>query len=307
VAAGFVLGTAQLGLAYGRTNAVGNLSDEAALDLLEAAYASGVREIDTARAYGLSEQRIGEFVRAHGVRDLRILTKLSPLQDLTPEAGEADVASTVRQSLETSLANLHLDRLPVLMLHRPDHADAFGGAVLRELRRWREKGAIGALGASVNVPNELAQVMTHRDFEHIQLPYNLLDRRWPATLEQDAARRTFHVRSVFLQGLLANPQTAAWPDVPGYEAAALARSLEIAAERLKRRGVRDLAVAYVRGQAWIGGCVVGVERPEQLAENLRLFEQPPLTADDIALVREALPPVPSSLVEPWTWPPVKAA
>ena len=307
MAAGFVLGTAQLGLAYGRTNAVGNLSDEAALDLLEAAYASGVREIDTARAYGLSEQRIGEFVRAHGVRDLRILTKLSPLQDLTPEAGEADVASTVRQSLETSLANLHLDRLPVLMLHRPDHADAFGGAVLRELRRWREKGAIGALGASVNVPNELAQVMTHRDFEHIQLPYNLLDRRWPATLEQDAARRTFHVRSVFLQGLLANPQTAAWPDVPGYEPAALARSLATVAERLKRRGVRDLAVAYVRGQAWIGGCVVGVERPEQLAENLRLFEQPPLTADDIALVREALPPVPSSLVEPWTWPPVKAA
>ena len=307
MAAGFVLGTAQLGLAYGRTNAVGNLSDEAALDLLEAAYASGVREIDTARAYGLSEQRIGEFVRAHGVRDLRILTKLSPLQDLTPEAGEADVASTVRQSLETSLANLHLDRLPVLMLHRPDHADAFGGAVLRELRRWREKGAIGALGASVNVPNELAQVMTHRDFEHIQLPYNLLDRRWPAALEKDAAGRAFHVRSVFLQGLLANPQTAAWPDVPGYEPAALARSLEIAAERLKRRGVRDLAVAYVRGQAWIGGCVVGVERPEQLAENLRLFEQPPLTADDIALVREALPPVPSSLVEPWTWPPVKAA
>ncbi len=307
MAAGFVLGTAQLGLAYGRTNAVGNLSDEAALDLLEAAYASGVREIDTARAYGLSEQRIGEFVRAHGVRDLRILTKLSPLQDLTPEAGEADVASTVRQSLETSLASLHLDRLPVLMLHRPDHADAFGGAVLRELRRWREKGAIGALGASVNVPNELAQVMTHRDFEHIQLPYNLLDRRWPAALEQDATRRTFHVRSVFLQGLLANPQTAAWPDVPGYEPAALARSLETVAARLKRRGVRDLAVAYVRGQAWIGGCVVGVERPEQLAENLRLFEQPPLTADEIALVREALPPVPSSLVEPWTWPPVKAA
>ncbi len=307
MAAGFVLGTAQLGLAYGRTNAVGNLSDEAALSLLDAAYESGVREIDTARAYGLSEQRIGEFVRAHGVRDLRILTKLSPLQDLAPDTGEADVASTVRQSLETSLANLHLDRLPVLMLHRPDHADAFGGAVLRELRRWREKGAIGILGASVNGAKELAQVMTHPDFRHVQLPYNLLDRRWPATLEKDAAGRAFHVRSVFLQGLLANPQTAAWPDVPGYEPAALARSLETVAERLKRRGVRDLAVAYVRGQAWIGGCVVGVERPEQLAENLRLFEQPPLTADEIALVREALPPVPSSLVEPWTWPPVKAA
>lgn len=307
MAAGFVLGTAQLGLAYGRTNAVGNLSDEAALGLLEAAYESGVREIDTARAYGLSEQRIGEFVRAHGVRDLRILTKLSPLQDLAPDTGEADVASTVRQSLETSLANLHLDRLPVLMLHRPDHADAFGGAVLRELRRWREKGAIGILGASVNVAKELAQVMTHPDFGHVQLPYNLLDRRWPATLEKDAAGRAFHVRSVFLQGLLANPKTAAWPDVPGYEPTALARSLETVAERLKRRGVRDLAVAYVRGQSWIGGCVVGVERPEQLAENLRLFEQPPLTAEQIALVREALPPVPSSLVEPWTWPPVKAA
>lgn len=307
MAAGFVLGTAQLGLAYGRTNAVGNLSDGAALDLLEAAYESGVREIDTARAYGLSEQRIGEFVRTHGVRDLRILTKLSPLQDLTPEAGEADVTSAVRQSLETSLANLHLDRLPVLMLHRPDHADSFGGGILSELRRWREKGAIETLGASVNMAKELAQVLTHPDFGHIQLPYNLLDRRWPATMDRDAARRTFHVRSVFLQGLLANPETAPWPELPGYEPVALARSLETVAMRLKRQGVRDLAVAYVRGQAWIGGCVVGVETPEQLAENLRLFEQPPLTADEITLVREALPPVPSSLVEPWTWPPLKAA
>jgi aryl-alcohol dehydrogenase-like predicted oxidoreductase len=306
VAAGFVLGTAQLGLAYGRTNAVGNLSDGAALALLEAAYESGVREIDTARAYGLSEQRIGEFVRTHGVRELRILTKLAPLQDLTPEAREADVTSAVRQSLETSLANLHLDRLPVLMLHRPDHADSFGGAVLSELRRWRENGAIETLGASVNVANELAQVMTHPDFGHIQLPYNLLDRRWPGTLEKDVSR-TFHVRSVFLQGLLANPETAAWPELPGYEPVALARSLETVATRLKRQGVRDLAVAYARGQAWIRGCVVGVETPEQLAENLRLFEQPPLTVDEITLVREALPPVPSSLVEPWTWPPVKAA
>lgn len=307
MAAGFVLGTAQLGLAYGRTNAVGNLSDGAALDLLQAAYESGVREIDTARAYGLSEQRIGEFVRAHGVRDLRILTKLSPLQELEPAALEADVTAAVCRSLETSLANLHLDRLPVLMLHRPQHADAFGGAVLRELRRWRADGTVGKLGASVNVPSELAQVLDHPDFGHIQLPYNLLDRRWPATIDQDAAHRTFHVRSVFLQGLLANPRTAAWPDVRGYEPAALLRSLEAMAERLKRQGVRDLAVAYVRGQTWIGGCVVGVEKPEQLAENLQLFERPPLGADEIALVREVVPPVPSSLVEPWTWPPVKPA
>lgn len=307
MAARFVLGTAQLGLAYGRTNAVGNLSDGAALDLLEAAYESGVREIDTARAYGVSEQRIGEFVRAHGVRDLRILTKLSPLQELESSAAEAEVATAVRGSLETSLDNLRLERLPVVMLHRPGHADAFGGAVLRELRRWQSEGAIERLGASVNVPSELERIVTHAEFDHVQLPYNLLDRRWPAPLIGALSGRTVHVRSIFLQGLLANPEAAAWPDVGAYEPAMLAGALQTAADRLGRRGVRDLAVAYARGRGWIDGCVVGLERREQLAENLRLFEEPPLTAAEIELVVDALPTVPRGLVEPWTWPPLKPA
>ncbi len=305
--ASFVLGTAQLGSAYGRTNAVGNLSDDAALKLLGAAYESGVREIDTARAYGLSEQRIGDFVRAHGVRDLRILTKLSPLQEVAPDAGDADVVSAVRRSLEASLELLHVERLPVVMLHRPDHADAFGGAILRELQRWRDAGNIGELGTSVNSPNELAQVLAHPDFRHVQLPYNLLDLRWETALTRESRQRTFHVRSVFLQGLLANPESAAWPGLPGYDPIALARSLGEAARRLNRRNVRDLAVAYARGQVWIKGCVIGLERRDQLAENLRLFREPPLSAGDIELLRELLPAVPQSLVEPWTWPPIKAA
>jgi aryl-alcohol dehydrogenase-like predicted oxidoreductase len=303
--AGFVLGTAQLGAAYGRTNATGHLSDEAAAELLEAAYASGVREIDTARAYGESERRIGDFARRRGISDLVISTKLSPLLELAPDAETADVVSAVRHSLQESLRLLNVEQLPVLMLHRPGHCEAFGGAVMEELRRWRERGVIGTLGASVNTPQELLGISGQPDIRHVQLPFNLLDGRWRAALPAAADGHTFHVRSIFLQGLLANPQSAAWPVLPGYDPIETVRALEQVARRLGRQGVRELAVAYVRGQPWIGGCVIGLERPEQLEENLRLFSQAPLTAAETAVLRDLLPGVPASLVEPWTWPPVK--
>jgi aryl-alcohol dehydrogenase-like predicted oxidoreductase len=299
--AALVLGTAQLGSDYGRTNDVGYLSNQAALALLEAAYAQGVRTFDTARAYGASEQRIGMFVRAHGLRDVQILTKLDPLASLAPDLPAQAVRMIVRQSIQTSLENLGIDQLPVLMLHRVSHIEAFGGAVLDSLLECPASGQIGLIGASVNGPEELAKAVAHDEIRHVQLPFNLLDRRW-AMMPVLRDGITIHVRSVFLQGLLANPTTADWPAITGYDSGEISASLTDIAKELGRMGPRDLAVAYVRGQPWVNGCVIGLEHPNQLAENTELFAQPPLTAEERARLRESLPSVPDALVQPWLWP-----
>ena len=71
----FRLGTAQLGLNYGVTNQKGLLTEKAAYDLILRAVQSGCMRFDTARAYGLAENRLGNFLAQKKV-SADIVTKL---------------------------------------------------------------------------------------------------------------------------------------------------------------------------------------------------------------------------------------
>lgn len=295
-----MLGTAQLGAAYGWTNRAGELSEAAALSLMERAYELGVRTFDTARAYTGSEERIGRFVRAHGLRDLTIVTKLAPLAELGPEATPAEAAAAARRSLASSREALGLERLGTLLLHRAAHLDDYDGAVLDVLRAEQADGRVGAIGVSVSGPEEFARASRRPEMRHVQLPFNLLDRRWPS-FPADAGRPTIHVRSIFLQGLLANAAETTWPAIDGFDAAPVVAALTALARDLGRASLADLAIAYVRAEPWADGCVIGVERPDQLAQNLDLFDRPPLSPEERSAVRSALPDYPDALVQPWLW------
>ena len=56
------LGTAQLGFEYGITNRSGCPSDEEVCRILSLAKERGITHLDTARAYGNAETRIGCFI-----------------------------------------------------------------------------------------------------------------------------------------------------------------------------------------------------------------------------------------------------
>ena len=66
------LGTVQFGLKYGIANKQGQVCFDEAKKILEYATAKGIDTLDTAIAYGGSEQRLGEI----GVQNWRIVTKL---------------------------------------------------------------------------------------------------------------------------------------------------------------------------------------------------------------------------------------
>jgi aryl-alcohol dehydrogenase-like predicted oxidoreductase len=137
------------------------------------------------------------------------------------------------------------------------------------------------------------------------MPFNLLDWRWREAGVIDAieerASITVHARSVFLQGLLANP-ACCWPAIAGVDAESLTKRIEELAREYGRECAADLCVAYVRGQRFIDGVVVGMETPDQLEENLRLFLRPPLAADACAEVEKRIPRVPETLLNPALWP-----
>ena len=57
-----ILGTVQFGLDYGINNKNGQMSEEEVFDILDLAKSTGISYLDTAAAYGNSEERIGSYI-----------------------------------------------------------------------------------------------------------------------------------------------------------------------------------------------------------------------------------------------------
>jgi len=297
------LGTVQLGMPYGIANHTGRPDAAAAADIVQTARMGGVTHFDTARAYGESEQVLGEALPSPGPGDaVTVVTKLPPVP---ANLDAAAISDWVRQNVARSAEALRRPRLDVLMLHRWQDRDRASGSVWRALSELRDAGKIGALGASVQDVAEAMSALADPDVRHLQLPVNLLDWRWRAEAfpRARAARRDLvvHARSALLQGVLAL-EPARWPAVDGLAPAAVGASLARLASDCDRASVRDLAFAYVRALPWVDTVVVGAERVDQVIANIDLFSRPPLTPEQVAQVGSALPSVPEALLNPALWP-----
>ena len=58
------LGTVQFGINYGITNKIGKVSNKNVNSILESAFKNGIKFIDTAQAYGNSEEILGKSIKS---------------------------------------------------------------------------------------------------------------------------------------------------------------------------------------------------------------------------------------------------
>jgi aryl-alcohol dehydrogenase-like predicted oxidoreductase len=276
------LGTVQFGLPYGIANKVGQVERTAAASILTDARAAGIDTLDTAIAYGQSEQVLGEI----GVSGWRIVTKLPPLPDGVP-----DITRWVDEQVAGSMQRLGVSTLYGLLLHRArDLTGPRGTTLYGALRALRERAAIAKLGVSIYDPDELDALPRELRVDLVQAPFNVIDRRiessgWLARLA--AAGVEVHVRSVFLQGLLLMDRAA----LPGYFETWRERWDSwhgwLARERLS---ALSSCLAFALSRAAIARVVVGVDSPQQLQGILleadRAAIEPPamLSSNDPALV-----------------------
>ncbi|AVX06119.1 hypothetical protein MXMO3_03616 (plasmid) [Maritalea myrionectae] len=289
-----ILGTVQLGQPYGLRKNAATMKEVEAYAILDEAVKLGCT-LDTARAYGESEARIGRHMRARS-HNCSVITKLAPLDPQTIEAAEASVSA--------SLTALGQENLDTLLLHRAEHLQACGGRIWQKLNELKNTGKIGTLGVSVQTPRELEQALGYSEVRHIQLPFNLLDWRWWPQIAELRSRPeiTVHVRSVFLQGLLSQHLPDSWPIIDGVDPSAILAQLQVLVELFGRSSLADLCIAYVRAFTWIDGIVMGVDSTEQLQEVAELFSNPPLTWADVCIVQQTLPRVVEQLLNPASWP-----
>lgn len=123
-------------------------SDEEILALLDLAQEMGINFLDTAPAYGISEERLGDLL---GPRrdDWVIMSKAG--EDFIDGASHFDFsAGAITQSVERTLFRLRTDRVECLLLHSDgDDIDVIdhSGAV-EALQKLKEKGLVRSYGIS---------------------------------------------------------------------------------------------------------------------------------------------------------------
>ncbi len=191
------LGTAQFGSKYGVANQFGQVSQAEIKAMLQLAIVNRMNTLDTAIAYGDSEECLGKAC----LQSFRIITKLPPLPD-----GVSNVAEWVKQHINASLSRLNVAGIYGLLLHRPDQLlSPNGRALYQALLALKDDGKVEKVGISIYSPSELDMLIPCYRLDLVQAPFNLIDQRlfttgWLQRLKDYDVE--VHTRSVFLQGLL---------------------------------------------------------------------------------------------------------
>ena len=272
--ASIILGTAQFGMPYGVANRTGQLDRVRAEATIRIARSSGICLLDTAVGYGQSEALLGTL----DLGDMKVMTKLPAVP-----AECADVRRWVQQQVAACLERLHVSRLHGLSFHRPEQLlDDRGQSLYHEVRSLQDQGLVEKIGLSIYQPEELGPLLNGRQFDMVQAPFSILDRRlassgWVERLHGLGCE--IHARSVFLQGLLLLPDAMRPHHFERW------RSLFSDWDRwLLDVGLSPLeaCLRYALSTPGIAKLVVGVDGPEQLQQVL-------------AAAEGHLPPVPDRL------------
>ncbi|MEX2216713.1 MAG: aldo/keto reductase [Phycisphaeraceae bacterium] len=160
--------------------------DKTVAHLLNGVLDLGINLIDTAPAYGLSEERIGKAI-AHRREAFILSTKVG--ETLENARSEFDFsAPATRRSIERSLRRLRTDRLDIVFIH----SDGDDERIMNEtdcvatLMALRDEGVIGAIGLSGKTVDGAILALNWADV--LMVEYHLSDRSHEPVIAEAAAR-----------------------------------------------------------------------------------------------------------------------
>lgn len=149
------------------------IDDDAAITLIRTAIDEGVNYLDTAYAYGRSEEVVGKALR-DGYRQRVILATKLPLSEKTKSK------SDLQSILDEELIRLQTDYIDVYHLHNLHKGSwriAQECGALEFLREQKEKGTIRHPGFSLHErPDHLYELLDAFPWELVMMQYNYLDK-----------------------------------------------------------------------------------------------------------------------------------
>ncbi|WP_441249420.1 aldo/keto reductase [Kitasatospora sp. McL0602] len=275
-------------------------------EALRLAVAEGCTFFDTAWIYGRghSELLLGELWREHPDRQLRLATKIPPLDRNWPPRRGARFAEVfpdahVEEYLRLSLKNLGVERIDLMQYHVWDDSWAGEQEWLDQAARMKRSGLVEAVGISVNrwePANVLAALETGL-VDAVQVIYNIFDQAPEDELFAVCARHDVAViaRVPFDEGTLTGTLSpdSHWPEgdwrnsyfVPANLAASVER-----AERLRQvvpagMTMPELALRFILQHPAVSTVIPGMRTPKHVRANLAVSDGSPLPDTLMAALR----------------------
>ena len=190
----FIIGSANFTQKYGANpTKINNYEIKKILDLAEK---NKIFEIDTAESY-LKNKSIFKKIN----KKFKFSTKILPDHRWVS-------LEYCQEKLENHFKNFNINKVKVILFH--DIKILFkknGIKTFRNLQDLKKRKYFDKIGLSIYDTNCLNYITSNYDFDVVQCPYNILDKRILITGWFDKLKKLgieTHVRSIFLQGLLVN-------------------------------------------------------------------------------------------------------
>jgi aryl-alcohol dehydrogenase-like predicted oxidoreductase len=265
------------------------IDPDRAPDILDAAFDAGITVVDTADSYtgGTSERAVGTWLardrqRAAGVV---IATKTGvrtpyPTRDLSP--------AHIEESVRGSLQRLGLDRIELLMSHRPDPATPVR-AVVEKFAELIDRGLVGHVGACNVTAAEVTELLAVAEqaglprIEWVQNRFNLAVQASQHDVLQVCrdSNLGYVAHSVLAGGVLGGRRStdavpsgsrlAVKPEVyDQYRTPEMSAAISAFGREAEDLGVpvAALAQAWVLNVPGVSGLVAGPQRPGHIAASV---------------------------------------
>jgi aryl-alcohol dehydrogenase-like predicted oxidoreductase len=266
-----------LGYGAGQLGAA-TLSDVDAGRLLNEVVDQGITLIDTARGYGISEERIGKHLK-HRRHEIVLSTKVG--YDIP---GYSDwTYDCVRVGIDLALRRLQTDFLDIVHLHSCPRATLEEGGSLRALEEAVQAGKVRI--AAYSGENEaLDWAVDSGRFGSVEHSLNICDQRViGGSLDRSAA----HGIGVIAKRPVAN---APWryAECPKGEYAE-EYWWRWNTMKLDRRDLdwQELALRFTAFTPGVSSCIVGTTQLNNLLKNISILDAGPLTDDHVNAIRQA--------------------
>jgi len=250
------LGSVQFGLNYGISNKKGQTTYDEVKEILNFACSNNIQIIDTASAYGESEEILGLLDTSR----FKIVSKFLP-----PAENE-----TVHFQFNESLKKLRTTKLYGYLAHRPLNLIE-KNSIWNDLIKLQEQGKVQKIGFSLSDPEEyfiLKKANINPDL--VQVPFNYFDNRFlNIIIELKEKGCEIHTRSTFLQGLFFMD-----PFELGDHFEAIKSELIDLKAKYKSQ-LQGALIKYAANNAYIDKVILGIENLAQLKENLNAIESAP--------------------------------
>jgi len=250
---------------------------------MRAAFDLGVTSLDTARAYGDSEDIIGRFFREKSGDLPFVSTKVPPYA-----GGDASgLEKHIIESVEASLDKLGLKKVENIMLHNGVSLFRFGDETAEIMGGLVKRGYCDMVGASVYGAEDIDKLLTYDVYSSTQIPMSIFDQRLinGGYVEKLAERGfTVFVRSIFLQGLFfLDPEKITDPILLEHAKPRIIKLRELAEK--EGMSVSEMAITFLRDYPGVTSLVLGSDNADQVRSNISCFDAHPLSEETLSILK----------------------